>query len=149
MLLIIVFPRSQYPLPYVHSLTPRQRETLPTDGRLYQQADLRNSLFNEVNADLTSRCENSFDLAALVALHAVTVLCERCSHPDLEIFRIFEEAISILVITRVLFYRINMLTLAKDRENDNLIQALQGTRIQRQSNRLRRRSENNLYPSEA
>ncbi|TVY51935.1 hypothetical protein LCER1_G005850, partial [Lachnellula cervina] len=73
-----------------------QRETLTTDGRLYQQADLRNSLFNEVNADLTSRCENSFDLAALVALHAVTVLFERSSHPDLEIFRIFEEAISIL-----------------------------------------------------
>ncbi|TVY39411.1 hypothetical protein LOCC1_G006545 [Lachnellula occidentalis] len=73
-----------------------QRETLITDGRLYQQADLRNSLFNEVNADLTSRCENSFDLAALVALHAVTVLFERSSHPDLEIFRIFEEAISIL-----------------------------------------------------
>jgi hypothetical protein len=67
-----------------------------TDGRLFQQADLRNSIFNEVNADLTSRCENSFDLAALVALHAVTVLFERSSHPDLEIFRTFEEAISIL-----------------------------------------------------
>ena len=68
-----------------------------TDGRLFQQADLRNSIFNEVNADLTSRCENSFDLAALVALHAVTILFDRSSHPDLEIFRIFEEAISILV----------------------------------------------------
>lgn len=79
-----------------------QRETLTTDGRLYQQADLRNSLFNEVNADLTSRCENSFDLAALVALHAVTVLFERSSHPDLEIFRIFEEAISILVSLKLM-----------------------------------------------
>lgn len=67
-----------------------------TDGRLFQQADLRNSIFNEVNADLTSRCENAFDLAALIALHAVTVLFERSSHPDLEIFRTFEEAISIL-----------------------------------------------------
>ena len=73
-----------------------RKEPLTTDGRLYQQADLRNSIFNEVNADLTSRCENSFDLAALVALHAVTVLFERSSHPDLEIFRTFEEAISIL-----------------------------------------------------
>ncbi|KAH6670519.1 hypothetical protein B0J14DRAFT_516061 [Halenospora varia] len=73
-----------------------KRETRATDGRLFQQADLRNSIFNEVNADLTSRCENSWDLAALIALHAVTVLCERSSHPDLEIFRIFEEAISIL-----------------------------------------------------
>ena len=64
---------------------------------LHLQSDLYNSIFNEVNADLTSRCENSFDLAALVALHAVTVLLERSSHPDLEIFRTFEEAISILV----------------------------------------------------
>jgi Mg2+ and Co2+ transporter CorA len=32
----------------------------------------------------------------LIALHAVTVLFERSSHPDLEIFRTFEEAISIL-----------------------------------------------------
>jgi hypothetical protein len=78
-------------------LTLPQREALSTDGRLYQQADLRNSVFNEVNADLTARCENSWDLAALLALHAVTVLFERSSHPDLEIFRIFEEAISILV----------------------------------------------------
>jgi hypothetical protein len=37
------------------------------------------------------------DLSALVALHAVTLLFERASHRDLEIFRIFEESISILV----------------------------------------------------
>ncbi|KAH8593695.1 hypothetical protein B0O99DRAFT_515442 [Bisporella sp. PMI_857] len=73
-----------------------KRDDTGIDGRLFQQADLRNSIFNEVNADLTSRCENSFDLAALIALHAVTVLFERSSHPDLEIFRTFEEAISIL-----------------------------------------------------
>lgn len=59
-----------------------RKEPLPTDGRLYQQADLRNSIFNEVNADLTAKCENSFDLAALMTLHAVTVLFERSSHPE-------------------------------------------------------------------
>lgn len=74
---------------------PRKEPAL-TDGRLFQQADLRNSIFNEVNADLTAKCENAFDLAALVTLHAVTVLFEGSSHPDLEIFRTFEEAISIL-----------------------------------------------------
>lgn len=74
-----------------------QKEPLPIDGRLYQQADSRNSMFNEVNADLISKCENAFDLAALAALHAVTVLFERTSHPDLEVFRVFEEVISILV----------------------------------------------------
>lgn len=69
------------------------------EGPLYQQADLRDSVFNEVNADLTRRCENALDLAALTVLHAVTVLIDRSSHPELEIFRIFEEAISILVRT--------------------------------------------------
>ena len=66
------------------------------EGPLYQQADLRDSIFNEVNADLTRPCENALDLAALAVLHAVSVLIDRSSHPDLEIFRIFEEAISIL-----------------------------------------------------
>lgn len=66
------------------------------EGPLYQQADLRDSIFNEVNADLTRRCENALDLAALAVLHAVSVLIDRSSHPNLEIFRIFEEAVSIL-----------------------------------------------------
>lgn len=74
-----------------------KRESRPTEGALFQQADLRNSIYNELNGDLTGRCENALDLAAFVALHAVTVLLDRSSHPDLEIFRIFEEAIGILV----------------------------------------------------
>jgi hypothetical protein len=78
-------------------LDPSQREPIKIEGRLYQQADLRNSIYNEVNGDLSRRCENALDLSALVALHAVTLLFERASHRDLEVFRIFEEAISILV----------------------------------------------------
>ncbi|KAI6784937.1 Protein SERAC1-like protein [Emericellopsis cladophorae] len=73
-----------------------KRESDPIEGPLYQQADLRDSIFNEVNVDLTRQCENALDLAALSALHAVSVLLDRASHPDLEIFRIFEEAISVL-----------------------------------------------------
>ncbi|KHN94939.1 ankyrin repeat protein [Metarhizium album ARSEF 1941] len=79
----------------VVSFFPR-RESDPIEGPLYQQADLRDSIFNEVNVDLTRRCENAHDLAALAALHAVSVLLDRSSHPDLEVFRIFEEAISVL-----------------------------------------------------
>lgn len=37
------------------------------------------------------------DFAALVVLHAVTVLFERTQHRDLQVLRIFEESISILV----------------------------------------------------
>ena len=74
-----------------------KRESHPTEGPMFQQADLRNSIYNELNGDLTGRCENALDLAAFVVLHAVTVLLDRTSHPDLQIFRIFEEAIGILV----------------------------------------------------
>lgn len=73
-----------------------KRESSTTEGPLYQQADLRDSIFNDVNSDLSRQCDTSLDMAALIALHAVTVLLDRSSHPDLEIFRIFEESISIL-----------------------------------------------------
>ncbi|KAF2969193.1 hypothetical protein GQX73_g4391 [Xylaria multiplex] len=73
-----------------------KRESHPIEGPMFQQADLRNSIYNELNGDLTGRCENALDLAAFVTLHAVTVLLDRASHPDLDIFRIFEEAIGIL-----------------------------------------------------
>lgn len=73
-----------------------KRESSPKEGPLFQQADLRNSVYNELNGDLTGRTENALDLAAFIVLHSVTVLLERSSHPDLEIFRIFEEAIGML-----------------------------------------------------
>ncbi|KAJ0384546.1 hypothetical protein COL922a_008156 [Colletotrichum nupharicola] len=73
-----------------------KRESKAKEGPLFGQADLRNSVYNELNGDLTGRCENALDLAAFEVLHAVTVLLDRASHPDLEIFRIFEEAISML-----------------------------------------------------
>jgi hypothetical protein len=74
-----------------------KRESSPTEGTLFQQADLRNSIYNELNGDLTGRTENTLDLAALIVWHAVTVLIDRSSHPDLEIFRVFDEAIGMLV----------------------------------------------------
>ncbi|TGO43329.1 hypothetical protein BHYA_0002g01340 [Botrytis hyacinthi] len=95
-----------------------RRAGLNTDGRLFQQADLRDSIFNEVNADLTSRCENAYDLAALVALHAVTILFERTSHPNLEVFRTFEEAIK-TVTTSFKDFRARSFQ-AKADDNDNL-----------------------------
>lgn len=74
-----------------------RRESNPTEGTLFQQADLRSSVYNELNGDLTGRTENTLDLAALIVWHAVTVLLDRSSHPDLEIFRVFDEAIGMLV----------------------------------------------------
>ncbi|RDA87075.1 hypothetical protein CP532_0190 [Ophiocordyceps camponoti-leonardi (nom. inval.)] len=77
------------------SFFPR-RESDPIEGPEFQQADLRDSIFNDVNVDRTRQCENALDLAALAVLHAVSVLLDRSSHPDLEVFRIFDEGISAL-----------------------------------------------------
>ena len=57
-----------------------KRESHATEGPMFQQADLRNSVYNELNGDLTGRCESALDLAAFTAL-------------------ILEEAIGILVST--------------------------------------------------
>ncbi|KKA27737.1 hypothetical protein TD95_001276 [Thielaviopsis punctulata] len=73
-----------------------RRESDPNEGPLYRRCDLRDNIFNDANADAATKCEDAYDMAALVVLHSVTVLLERPSYPELEVFRLFEEAISIL-----------------------------------------------------
>lgn len=77
---------------------PRQEPTT-SESKLYEQANLHNSIYNELNGDLAQRFETAGDLAALIALHATTVLLDRTLHHDLQILRIFEESISILVFS--------------------------------------------------
>lgn len=69
-----------------------KRESQIGENSRSQHADLRSSVHSELNGDLTARCENSLDLAALITLHAVTVLMDRTSHPNLDVFRLFSEA---------------------------------------------------------
>lgn len=61
-------------------------------------ADLRDAIYKDVNGDprLASQCRNCVQFAALTIRHAVTVFLEQKSDKDLEVFRIFEEYISIL-----------------------------------------------------
>ncbi|EAA30980.3 hypothetical protein GE21DRAFT_8738 [Neurospora crassa] len=73
-----------------------KRESSPKEGTLFQQADLRNIVYNELNGDLTGRTDNALDLAAFIVLHAVMAFVELSTHKDLDIFRIFEEAVSLL-----------------------------------------------------
>ncbi|EAQ84956.1 hypothetical protein CHGG_08970 [Chaetomium globosum CBS 148.51] len=99
-----------------------RRESNPTEGTLFQQADLRSSVYNELNGDLTGRTENTLDLAALIVWHAVTVLLDRSSHPDLEIFRVFDEAIGMLAERMTLNmkqFRINALDMEPDDEDES------------------------------
>ncbi|KAE8151169.1 hypothetical protein BDV25DRAFT_139154 [Aspergillus avenaceus] len=74
---------------------PKQEATTAED-KLYEQANLYTSIYNELNGDLARRFETAGDLAALMVLHAVTILLDRTLDHDLQILRIFEESISIL-----------------------------------------------------
>lgn len=76
-----------------------RRDGSPAEGTLFGQADLRDITYNYLNAGLAQRCKTASDLAALTILHAVTVLIDRSTDPNLDIFRIFEEAVSILTET--------------------------------------------------
>ncbi|KAK1997119.1 hypothetical protein LX36DRAFT_578993 [Colletotrichum falcatum] len=51
-----------------------RRESKPKEGPLFQQADLRNSVYNELNGDLTGRCENALDLAAFITERMTSAL---------------------------------------------------------------------------
>ncbi|GAB1199949.1 hypothetical protein APSETT444_009308 [Aspergillus pseudonomiae] len=74
---------------------PKQ-EAATAEDKLYEQANLHSSIYNELNGDLARRFETAGDLAALIVLHAVTILLDRTLDHDLQILRIFEESISIL-----------------------------------------------------
>lgn len=65
--------------------------------KLYDQSNLYNSIYNELNGDLPRRFETAGDLAALIALHAVTLLFDKTMYHDLQVLQIFEESICILV----------------------------------------------------
>lgn len=74
-----------------------QQEATTSEGKLFEQSNLHNSIYNELNGDLSRRFETAGDLAALIMLHSVTVLLDKTLHHDLQVLRIFEESISILV----------------------------------------------------
>ncbi|KAJ5591483.1 uncharacterized protein N7459_001852 [Penicillium hispanicum] len=72
------------------------QEATTSEGKLFEQSNLHSSIYNELNGDLARRFETAGDLAALIMLHAATVLLDKTLHHDLQVLRIFEESISIL-----------------------------------------------------
>lgn len=73
------------------------QEATTSEGKLFEQTNLHSSIYNELNGDLARRFETAGDLAALIMLHATTVLLGKTLHHDLQVLRIYEESISILV----------------------------------------------------
>ena len=73
-----------------------KKEGVFAEGKLYQQGDLHDDIYNEVNSGLSS-VPDAKDFASLIVQRSVTILLERTAHRHLQVLRIYEESISILV----------------------------------------------------
>lgn len=113
---------------------PRQEATT-SESKLHEQANLHNSIYNELNGDLARRFETASDLAALIVLHATTGI-HRTLHHDLQALRIFEESISILVNQiSSRDHAVGGLLIVIDRVVDQVVQALPQSRVHRKARR--------------
>ena len=74
--------------------SPKEKEQ--NDNGLSREGDLRSEIYQDINGDYASQCVDPFDFAALVIFHAVKALLEHTTDRNLQVFRIFEEYISIL-----------------------------------------------------
>lgn len=75
---------------------PKEKEDIDTPWEL---GDLRSNIYRDVNGDYARQCDDCFDFAALVLFHAVKALLDITDDDSLQVFRIFEEYISVLVST--------------------------------------------------
>ena len=73
-----------------------KKEPMHSEGRLYQQADLHDEIYNEVNSGLQT-VPDAATFACHILQRAVTILLDRTAHRHLQVLRIYEESISILV----------------------------------------------------
>ncbi len=74
--------------------SPKERDE--NDGGRWKQADLVGNIYQDINGDFARPCEDPFDFAALAVFHAVKALLDHTKDLNLQVFRIFEEYISIL-----------------------------------------------------
>ncbi len=82
---------------------PKEKEE--NDGGLWREGDLRSEIYQDINGDYANRCEDPFDFAALAVFHAVKALLDRTTDRNLQVFRIFEEYISILTEQQTLSFK--------------------------------------------
>ena len=115
------------------------QEATTSEGKLLEQTNLHSSIYNELNGDLARRFETAGDLAALIMLHAVTVLLDKTLHHDLQVLRIFEESISILVSFSLLSPAI-IVTKYPDRIRHQIFQTLPQWRLHQRPSRLQSHS---------
>ena len=73
------------------------KEKEENDNGLSREGDLRSEIYQDINGDFANQCADPLDFAALAVMHAVKAMFgDGVKHRDLQVFRIFEEYISIL-----------------------------------------------------
>lgn len=82
---------------------PKEKEE--NDGGLWKEGDLRSEIYQDINGDYANQCADPFDFAALAVYHAVKALLDRTTDRNLQVFRIFEEYISILTEQQTLSFK--------------------------------------------
>ena len=82
---------------------PKEKED--NDGGLWKEGDLRSEIYQDINGDYANQCVDPFDFAALAVYHAVKALLDRTTDRNLQVFRIFEEYISILTEQQTLSFK--------------------------------------------
>ena len=82
---------------------PKEKEE--NDGGLWKEGDLRSEIYQDINGDYANQCADPFDFAALAVYHAVKALLDRTTDRNLQVFRVFEEYISILTEQQTLSFK--------------------------------------------
>ncbi len=72
------------------------KEPEQNDGGDSKQGDFCGNLDEEIRGKRAKGCVEPFEFAALAVFHAVKALLDHTSDPNLQVFRIFEEYISIM-----------------------------------------------------
>ena len=72
------------------------KEKEENDYGLSREGDLRSEIYQDITGDFANQCADPFDFAALAVLHAVKAMIGNVTDRDLQVFRIYEEFISIL-----------------------------------------------------
>ena len=74
--------------------TPKEKEE--SDHLMSREGDLRSEIYQDINGDYANQCVDPYDFAALATFHAIKALLGRTTDRNLQVFRIYQEYISIL-----------------------------------------------------
>ncbi|KAL8789142.1 MAG: hypothetical protein Q9195_006963 [Heterodermia aff. obscurata] len=82
---------------------PKEKED--NDGGAWKQADVIGNIYQDINGDFARQCSDPFDFAALAVYHAIKALLDHANDRELQVFRIFEEYISILTERQTISFK--------------------------------------------